>query len=232
MGIMLVLIIISVVAVLAFLVWSCACISSGVWVKLSKCPRTADKVIFTFDDGPDPVTTPKILDILKRHNIRACFFVIGSKAEKHPELICRMVDEGHVVGNHTFHHSPLFPLSGVPCIVSELKACDSAISNALGAVCHEALSDRYFRPPFGVTNPDIARTVKKTGHKVVGWDVRSYDTVTVRDSLKDEDVPEAVRKCVKRILRKAKPGSVVLLHDRLRHSPELLEALVEELDKL
>lgn len=83
-----------------------------------------------------------------------------------------------------------------------------------------------------MTNPDIARTVKKTGHKVVGWDVRSYDTVTVRDSLKDEDVPEAVRKCVKRILRKAKPGSAVLLHDRLRHSPELLEALVEELDKL
>lgn len=214
------------VLLLAFLVWSCAKIGSGVWVKAVCRNISHDKVTLTFDDGPDPVATPLVLDILAENGVAAYFFVIGEKAEKYPGLIRRMVSEGHHAGNHTYTHSVLFPLSGRPCIEDEIRACDSVIDSALDA---GRLCEHIFRPPFGVTNPDIARAVKHTGHKVIGWDVRSMDTAMVKDSLSEPDAAVAISGCVARIMSKVRPGSVILLHDRLRHSPALLQALITAL---
>jgi len=231
--------ILAVAAVLmtAFLVWACASIDSGVWVKAVCRDLGPDgKVTLTFDDGPDPVSTPEILDILAENKISAYFFVIGEKAEKHPELVRRMLLQGHHVGNHTYTHSVLFPLSGKPCIEDEIRACDSVIDSASGASIDSVTDSatrisvpRLFRPPFGVTNPDIAKIVKHTRHKVIGWNVRSFDTCLVKDCLSESKADEAIAKCVDRIMSQVGPGSVILLHDRLSHSPSLLRALVSAL---
>lgn len=216
---------------LAFLVWSCAKIDSGVWLKAVCRDMDRGRAALTFDDGPDPVITPQILDILAENDVKACFFVIGEKAEKYPELICRIAAGGHKVGNHTYTHSVLFPLAGKPCIEDEIRACDAVIDSALSE-CAELSAERrepVFRPPFGVTNPDIAKVVKYTGHKVIGWDVRSLDTFIVKDSLSDAEAAAAISRCVAKIISAARPGSVILLHDRLRHSPALLRALIPAL---
>lgn len=215
----------------AFLVWSCAKIDSGVWLKAVCRNLDKDRVTLTFDDGPDPVITPQILDILAENDVKACFFVIGEKAEKYPELICRMAAGGHKVGNHTYTHSVLFPLAGKPCIEDEIRACDSVIDSAFSENMEISAERRelIFRPPFGVTNPDIAKVVKHTGHKVIGWDVRSLDTCIVKDRLSDAEAAAAISRCVAKIISEALPGSVILLHDRLRHSPALLRAMIPAL---
>ncbi len=219
---------VAVIIVLAvFLVWSCADIASGIWLK-TVCRGLEDHAVLGFDDGPDPDSTGRILDILARYEVKACFFVTGERARKYPGLIRRMVEEGHIVGNHTYHHSSIFPLAGVPCMVSELSACDSAIVAALDGSSVSQYKVRYFRPPFGVTNPDVAKAVKRTGHIAVGWDVRSFDTVLIRDGIPENKAGEAVRRCAERVLGKLTPESVVLLHDRLKYSPLLLECILRE----
>ncbi|MCM1176832.1 MAG: polysaccharide deacetylase family protein [Clostridium sp.] len=236
-----VLLLLFAIAFIGFLVWACASIGSNVWMKTVCRDLEPGKVVLTFDDGPDPVSTPQILDILAENGVHAYFFVVGEKAERYPELVRRMACEGHHVGNHTYTHSSLFPLSGKPCIEDDIRACDSVIASALAADAGNPVAglslrlpsrhvgEALFRPPFGVTNPDIAKAVKYTGHKVIGWDVRSLDTSIVKDSLTGNGLEAAVGKCVGRIMRMARPGSVILLHDRLANSPALLKALLERL---
>ncbi|MGN0189137.1 MAG: polysaccharide deacetylase family protein [Candidatus Cryptobacteroides sp.] len=231
-GILVITLSVLVAAALIFLVWSCSRIGSGVWIK-ARCRDIRDgKVVLTFDDGPDPEVTPKVLDVLDRYGVKAYFFVIGSKAEKHPELIRLIVSRGHTVGNHTYTHSPLFPISGKSFIEDDVRACDSVIDLALQETCGSPSASpgpRLFRPPFGVTNPDIAKILKHTAHEVIGWDVRSFDTVHLKDSLAASEVDSAIERCVGRILRKARPGSVILLHDRLANAPALLSRLIPAL---
>ena len=228
--ILLAVIIAAAVLVAVFLVWACACIDSGVWVKAVCRDLEPGKILFTFDDGPDPETTPQILDILSRHGLKAYFFIVGEKAEKYPWLVRRIAEEGHVIGNHTYTHSVLFPLSGKPCIEDDIRACDSVTDAALEGRAGAVRSrERLFRPPFGVTNPDIAKVLKHTGHKVVGWDVRSFDTLYIKDTLSAGRAEAAVKKCTERVVRKARPGSVILLHDRLHLAPELLSSLITAL---
>ena len=210
-------------AVLIFLVWACSCIDSGVWLKAQCRDLQPGKVVLTFDDGPDPKVTPQVLDVLDSYGVKAYFFVTGTKAEKHPELIRLILSRGHIVGNHTYTHSPLFPLSGKACIEDDIRACDSVIEMAATS------EPRLFRPPFGVTNPDIAKILRHTGHKVIGWDVRSFDTVHLKDSLSPSEVDSAIEKCVGKILLKARPGSIILLHDRLSNAPALLSRLLPAL---
>ena len=223
--------ILSIVLVLflavVFLVWSCASVRSGVWGKTVCRNLVPGKAVLTFDDGPDPSTTPLILDILKDYGLTACFFVVGEKAQAHPDIVRRMVEDGHIVGNHSFRHAPLFPLSGVHCMETELKACDSAVAEAIEDIQDKPELPGYFRPPFGVTNPDIARTLRRTGHTAVGWSIRSFDTVLLRDSLPEDKAAYAAERCVRRIVRKLRPGSVILLHDRLKYSPLLLKMLLD-----
>lgn len=264
-GVLVIVLCVLVAAALTFLVWACSRIGSGVWIKAQCRDLRPGKVTLTFDDGPDPEVTPKVLDVLDSHGVKAYFFVTGSKAEKHPELIRLIVSRGHTVGNHTYTHSPLFPVSGKTFIEDDIRACDSVIDLAVqeaaptsdsrepglsvsavaspeprlsaSAAAPEpllsasvaSLEPRLFRPPFGVTNPDIAKILKHTGHKVIGWDVRSFDTVHLKDSLAPSELDAAIGKCLGNILRKTRPGSVILLHDRLAGAPALLSRLIPAL---
>lgn len=184
------------------------------WYLRMRCRarRAGRRVALTFDDGPDPQRTPAVLDLLARQGVRATFFVVGARAEAHPELVRRMATEGHVVGNHSYTHSWRFPLRSLGRTVEELRRTGEVLHRITGR------QPRLFRPPFGVTNPTIARAVRRLGLDPVGWSIRSLDTMG--------QSPERV---AARILRRLHPGAVILLHDRCAGSERLVGLLVEGL---
>ena len=182
-------------------------ISSRVYVKAYCRKKTIEKeVALTFDDGPNAEYTPKILDILKQWNVKATFFCIGSEVEKNPQLAAKIAEEGHLIGNHSYSHVNSFPLFSAKKMSVDLRRCEEALQSATGKTV------RFFRPPFGVTNPTLKRALKKFDYHVIGWNIRSLDTST-----KDAD------KVVSRIIQQIRPGSVILLHDTLPHAEQILQ---------
>ncbi len=175
--------------------------------------NTTEKLVaLTFDDGPDSAGTESILEVLQKHQAPSSFFVIGSQVLKNRALLQKIHEQGHLIGNHTQNHSNLFGTMGVARVQKEIENCNQAIFDAI------AKKPRLFRPPFGVTNPNIARAIKNMGMECIGWNVRSLDTVV---SLNE--------KLVKNLMVKVQPGAVVLLHDRLKGNAAVVEALVIEL---
>ncbi len=120
------------------------------------------KIAVTFDDGPNPAMTPKLLDLLDRNRVRATFFVVGKYVREQPELLRETVARGHVIGNHTDSHPNLF-WSSASQTRDELRRCHDAISSALNA------PPRFFRPPFGWRNPWLASAASELHLQVVTW---------------------------------------------------------------
>jgi peptidoglycan-N-acetylglucosamine deacetylase len=165
------------------------------------------EVILTFDDGPDPAQTPRILDTLKKYGIKAIFFVIGNKAQQHPEILKRIISEGHQIGNHTQNHSLFFAMLHSKKIGEEIDA----FSQNIEPFVPEKVT--IFRPPIGYTNPKIARALTRRRMRIVAWSVRSYDSFKNRESL------------MKRLMR-TRPSSIVLLHDNLEQTADILEEFI------
>lgn len=171
--------------------------------------NSREPVILTFDDGPDPERTPQVLEILRKHNIRALFFVIGDKALKYPELVKQMLDGGHIIGNHTQTHPLFFAMYSRKKIAQELD-------QGIATLRQFQSSNELFRPPIGYMNPSIARELKKRNLKIVGWNVRSYDSFKNTDQL------------LQRLLRLTQKGSVVLMHDNLDATIQVLETYIQQ----
>jgi peptidoglycan/xylan/chitin deacetylase (PgdA/CDA1 family) len=167
--------------------------------------RERKEVAFTFDDGPDNEVTPLILDILKEQGITAAFFVIGSRAVRNPGLIKRMDLEGHIIGGHGFLHHFFFDLLPAKSMKNELKQTADIVQDLTGKRA------KLFRPPYGVTNPALARAIRSMGFHSIGWSLKSKDTL-----ITDENV------LLYRLKKKIKPGDVILFHDT---KPVLLEML-------
>ena len=108
-------------------------------------------------------------DTLRAHGVRATFFLIGSKAELHPEIVRRMAAEGHAIGIHTWSHTPGFPMLRSGAMAADILRCRESLREITG------VETDLFRPPYGVTNPMVARAVKRTGSRCVGWSIRSLD---------------------------------------------------------
>jgi peptidoglycan/xylan/chitin deacetylase (PgdA/CDA1 family)/uncharacterized membrane protein YbhN (UPF0104 family) len=155
----------------------------------------APVMAITFDDGPSPDTTPRILDALREAGKKATFFVLGRHAEAHPEIVRRIVEEGHEVANHTYSHRILV-FASRRTIADELWRTQEVLE-ACGA---DHL--RYFRAPHGFRNPLVVRTCRRLGYQVVGWTKGVFDT-----ALPGADV------IVKRSVAAIRPGAVLLLHD-------------------
>ena len=179
-------------------------ICSQFYMKVKCKSDDKSQIHLTFDDGPDPDTSPKILKILKKHNRKATFYCIGEKIKKHPYVVRQIHDAGHAIGNHSYSHSNFFDFYRTKKVVDELKKTNHLIYSLTGEEC------KIFRPPFGVTNPNIAKAVKKLNMKTVGWNIRSLDTVKNK-------------KTVLKRLMKAKPGDIILLHDTKKQTVEILE---------
>lgn len=200
---------------LVFLFYASYNIRSGIYLRTFYRKRTQEKIVaLTFDDGPDEAQTPRVLDVLQAHQATASFFCIGRKVKGNEALLRRMVTEGHLIGNHSHSHANLFPLFSLRKMKQDLATCTQALEAATSQPI------KYFRPPFGVTNPTIARAIRQAGYTPIGWNIRSLDTCTASPA-----------KVVKRIERQLQPGSVILLHDRMPHCAEIVTLLLELLRK-
>ena len=168
------------------------------------------QVVLTFDDGPTELT-PLFLDLLKQYEAKAIFFCIGRQIAQYPQIVQRIKEEGHLIGNHTYSHIPQNCFASMAVMTQEIQRTDALLAQ-LGIVTP------YFRPPYGVTNPHIASAARRTGKRVIGWDIRSLDTV-----IKDET------RLWSRVVSKLTQGNIILMHDTSERTLHVLEQLLEYL---
>ena len=154
------------------------------------------QVALTFDDGPDARSTPALLDLLREQKVLATFFCIGKRVAAEPVLANQILADGHMLENHSFAHSNATNFFTVPQLLADLSQAQAAIQTAADH------TPKLFRPPVGLSNPNVFRAAKTLGLRVVGWSIRSLDTKITE--------PE---KIVARIERGLKPGAIILLHD-------------------
>jgi peptidoglycan/xylan/chitin deacetylase (PgdA/CDA1 family) len=171
------------------------------------------KIALTFDDGPSEFTL-EVLELLKKYNAKAAFFCIGKNIEKHPEIVEQIIAQGHLVGNHSYSHSKFFDFYNAGQIQEEIEKTDALLEKLTSKKIN------FFRPPYGVTTPSIRRALKLTGHKTIGWNIRSLDGGTKNQEL-----------ILKRITKRVSPGGIVLLHDTREHSVLVLEQFLQFLQK-
>jgi peptidoglycan/xylan/chitin deacetylase (PgdA/CDA1 family) len=170
-------------------------------------------VALTFDDGPHPELTPKLLDHLKKRNVRATFYLIGRNVTAYPEIVRRMVDEGHEIGNHTYSHPALSKMSASR-VKSELDRTTAAIREAAG------VTPATMRPPYGATNTALNRRIKEEfGMPVIMWSVDPQDWRYRNAS-----------RVSSHIISNAKSGDIILAHDihasTIAAMPAVLDALL------
>jgi peptidoglycan/xylan/chitin deacetylase (PgdA/CDA1 family) len=168
------------------------------------------QIMLTFDDGPHPERTPQILDMLEKYGAKAIFFLIGKRVDAHPDMAARVAEKGHEIGSHAYHHGYTFDFLPAYRVKEELLLTEKSIKKATGREV------RLFRPPYGITNPNIAKALESFNYEVLGWNIRSLDTL-IRDP----------QKLSKRVLKRIQPGSIILFHD---HGPATLQALEQVLD--
>ncbi|OXM16847.1 polysaccharide deacetylase [Paenibacillus herberti] len=173
-------------------------------------PMDEKWIALTFDDGPNPKTTPQILDLLKQYKAKSTFFVIGYRLDKYPEIAAREAAEGHEVANHTDTH--VYFKSGISekTIVTELDNVQKKIKAITGQSCP------WFRPPGGYYNDTVIRMAKQKGYTVVLW--------SWHQDTKDWSSPGTGR-IVNKVLNNARNGDIVLLHDHVHGSTQTVEAL-------
>ncbi|MBP2645827.1 MAG: polysaccharide deacetylase [Firmicutes bacterium] len=173
------------------------------------------EVALTFDDGPETQWTPQILDILKAKNVKATFFVIGRQAEKYPEMLRRMVAEGHSIGNHTFDHADLTKMSPQEAEY-EIDRCIQAVSRNTGK------KPRLVRPPFGFHNTEVDNMIYAKNGLVILWSLDTQDWMGMSEE-----------KIKTQVLSSMKNGFIVLQHDgenpKLGGSVQALPAIIDGL---
>jgi peptidoglycan/xylan/chitin deacetylase (PgdA/CDA1 family) len=182
-------------------------------------PQGARGVALTFDDGPHPRWTARVLELLAAHDVKATFFVVGHKAEQHPALVRAIADAGHSVGLHSYAHDRWFSLRGSRRVRADLERGIAVLERVTGR------RPVLFRPPIGHTNPIIARAADDLDLTVVGWTIGARDGIA---SARSADV-------VARVRRDLRDGAIVLMHDapeRGDREPAAIEALPSILDAI
>lgn len=192
---------ISATAVAGITAWGAVAPSSELFGPTIRHTNSPKKIALTFDDGPNPRVTPKLLELFDRHSVRATFFVIGKFARACPDLVREIPARGHLLGNHTETHGNLFLKSRVG-IRDELARCQNAVSSAT-----HADPPLWMRPPFGYRNPLLDAEVRRAGMRgVVMWSRMCWDW--------KPQPPERLTQRVARVGRGDRTqGDIVLLHD-------------------
>lgn len=204
------IIVILIISLLIFFFYASYSIELGFYLKSICRIKTTEKVVFlTFDDGPSPERTERVLNVLDKYHATACFFCIGEQIQKYPQIAKQIVQKGHLIGNHSYSHSSKFPIFSFKRMVADLTKCDEQLD--LISLNRKKL----FRPPFGVTNPTIAKAVRQRNYISIGWCIRTFDTMNTNFD-----------KILHKVDRSLKPGAIILLHDRVEDSEVLLERLL------
>ena len=184
----------------AAITWGSISPRSNLWGRvITRGSSGKQGVALTFDDGPTPGATNHVLDILADYRVPAAFFVVGINVEKSPELIRRMHDEGHVVGNHSFNHSNVGFFRGGRYWRGEIDRTSNAIESAIGR------RPALFRPPMGVKTWLIHAAARRHHQAIVTWTRRAFDGVAT--------TPDRI---VERLSPHTQPGDILLLHDGVR----------------
>ena len=164
---------------------------------ISNGNRRCKQIALTFDDGPNEPFTSQILDILRQHDIRATFFMLGQNAKRFTNVCQRIRKEGHIIGNHSYCHSRWLALKRGQKIAQELELAQEAIYKASG------VKPKLFRPPYGFWTPWMLRTAEKLGFTIIIWDNMTNDWESSKEA---DGISNA-------ILRRTKPGAIIVLHD-------------------
>ena len=173
-----------------------------------------EKVIYlTFDAGYENGCTARILDILKKHDVPAAFFLAGNYIEKNPDLVCRMAQDGHIVGNHTMHHYDMSKLSTMEAFSKELSDLEVLYKEATGEEM-----PKYYRPPQGIYSEENLKMAKELGYKTVFWSLAYVDW-------KDDAQPTSEEAFAK-LLPRTHNGCVVLLHSTSKTNAAILDELL------
>lgn len=175
-----------------------------------QCAPEEKSVWLTLDDGPSPGETERVLDLLRDHDAKATFFVVGEKAARHPDLLRRILAEGHSLGNHTQTHPEKW-FWALPrfLVARELDACAQVLRAALGE------APRLFRSPVGMKPPGLPPLLKARRWDLIGWSVRGWDGVA-----------GPLARVLERLQAGTRPGAILLMHEGRGHAPALLAELL------
>jgi len=185
-----------------------------------EAPVPAKRAALTFDDGPDRKYTPMVLDILSQYGVTATFFVVGTQAERYPEVLARIRDEGHEIGSHGYAHADMGKMTAAD-IAEDLRLADEALREAAGIV------PALFRPPYGSVSDELKAALSDSGKKLVRWNVDPRDW---------DGTPAA--EIASHVLEHAKDGAIILLHSfggknadlsgTIEALPEIIEGLLAQ----
>lgn len=170
-------------------------------------------VALTFDDGPDQRFTPQVLDVLNKYHVKATFFLLGSRVAKYPHVAKRIIDEGHVVGNHTYWH-PQLTKTGVHNMKWEISRTEQAIKTATG------YKTKLFRAPYGALNEEQVQKLKNLGYRGIGWSIDTEDWKGLTAKQITNNVGEHVHS-----------GDIILMHSA-GHWTQDLSGTVRALDRI
>lgn len=171
-------------------------------------------VAITFDDGPDPLTTPPLLKLLLKRQVKATFFVTGEKAAAHPQLVKEIVRQGHLVGNHSFKHSYWILFKTSATILEDIEAAQNVLNDF-------GILPLAFRPPAGITSPGLRSALLKTGMYLVNFSCRPLDGGNRR-----------INNIAIKILKRIRPDDIILLHDGRPPDPSLIPTWLNEIENL
>ena len=181
-----------------------------------KIPNTNNTIYLTFDDGPTPEITEKILEILEKNQIKATFFCIGNNVRKYPEIVQKIISKNHSIGNHTYSH-----LKGLKTKTKSYIANTEACRMKLNS--HFSINNSLlFRPPYGKIRPWQSYKLRKLGYKIIMWDVLS----------KDYDARISSEKCYENVVDNVSSGSIIVFHDSNKARDNLLNSLEKTIETL
>ena len=181
---------------------------------------TTEKVLYlTFDAGYENGYTAKILDALKKHKVPAAFFLVGNYLETNPELVKRMVKEGHIVGNHTFHHPDMSQISTMESFSKEISDLEKLYKKTTG----ENLR-KFYRPPQGKYSEKNLEMAKKLGYHTIFWSLAYVDWYESQQPSREE--------AYKKLIPRVHPGAIILLHSTSKTNAEILDELLTKWEDL
>lgn len=194
---------------------------AGPWRnKIVYAVSTKEKVVaLTYDDGPHPVYTPQLLDVLDKYHVKATFFMVGERMEEYPDIVREVIRRGHVIGNHTYTHPHDIKLDTSEQVIRELDRCEEVIERFTGQRAH------LFRPPRGLTDGTVFSIAEEEGYETVLWTICADH----------HDAPRPLQ-MAQRVIRNIRPGAIILAHDGrffmrwkdVAATPMIIEALQKQ----
>ncbi len=171
------------------------------------------KIYLTFDAGYENGYTPAILDVLKKHNVKAAFFIVGNYLETSPDLVKRMVAEGHIVGNHTYHHPDMSQISDAQALKKELSDLEELYLQTTGQEM-----PKFYRPPQGKYSENNLKCAQELGYNTIFWSLAYVDWYVDKQPTKEQ--------AFSKLLPRIHPGAIVLLHSTSKTNAEILDELL------